>query len=68
MSLINQMLKDLDARHDADARARLHREVFWLPLAWAAPCAEAAAPDGRQAAQVSFAREGARILAIEAQT
>ena len=31
MSLINQMLKDLDARHDADARARLHREVRPLP-------------------------------------
>lgn len=33
MSLINQMLKDLDARHDADARARLHREVRPLPAA-----------------------------------
>ena len=31
MSLISQMLKDLDARHDADARARLHREVRPLP-------------------------------------
>lgn len=33
MSLINQMLKDLDARHEADARARLHREVRALPAA-----------------------------------
>lgn len=33
MSLINQMLKDLDARHDADARGRLHREVRPLPVA-----------------------------------
>lgn len=31
MSLINQMLKDLEARHDGDARARLHREVRSLP-------------------------------------
>ncbi len=33
MSLINQMLKDLDARHEADARGRLHREVRPLPAA-----------------------------------
>lgn len=33
MSLINQMLKDLDARHDAGTRARLHREVRPLPAA-----------------------------------
>ena len=31
MSLINQMLKDLDARHESDARGRLHREVRALP-------------------------------------
>lgn len=31
MSLINQMLKDLDARHEAGARGRLHREVRALP-------------------------------------
>lgn len=31
MSLINQMLKDLDARHESDARSRLHREVRALP-------------------------------------
>lgn len=33
MSLINQMLKDLDARHEGDARSRLHREVRALPAA-----------------------------------
>jgi MSHA biogenesis protein MshN len=33
MSLINQMLKDLDARHESDVRGRLHREVRALPLA-----------------------------------
>jgi MSHA biogenesis protein MshN len=31
MSLINQMLKDLDARHEGDTRGRLHREVRALP-------------------------------------
>lgn len=31
MSLINQMLKDLDARHEADSRGHLHREVRALP-------------------------------------
>lgn len=31
MSLINQMLKDLDARHEANARGRLHREIRALP-------------------------------------
>jgi MSHA biogenesis protein MshN len=31
MSLINQMLKDLDARHESDVRGRLHREVRALP-------------------------------------
>lgn len=31
MSLINQMLQDLEARHEGDARARLHREVRSLP-------------------------------------
>lgn len=31
MSLINQMLKDLDARHEGDVRSRLHREVRALP-------------------------------------
>lgn len=33
MSLINQMLKDLDARHESDVRSRLHREVRALPVA-----------------------------------
>ncbi|MFA7290762.1 MAG: tetratricopeptide repeat protein [Rhodocyclaceae bacterium] len=33
MSLINQMLKDLDARHESDVRGRLHREVRALPAA-----------------------------------
>ncbi len=33
MSLINQMLKDLDARHESDARGRLHREIRPLPAA-----------------------------------
>lgn len=33
MSLINQMLKDLDARHAADVRHDLHREVRTLPAA-----------------------------------
>lgn len=33
MSLINQMLKDLEARHEGDARSRLHREVRPLPVA-----------------------------------
>lgn len=33
MSLINQMLKDLDARHESEARGRLHREVRALPAA-----------------------------------
>ena len=33
MSLINQMLKDLDARHESDVRGRLHREVRALPSA-----------------------------------
>lgn len=37
MSLINQMLKDLDARHESDARSRLHREVRALPAARRAP-------------------------------
>lgn len=32
MSLINQMLKDLDARHEGDARAKLQREVRALPV------------------------------------
>lgn len=32
MSLINQMLKDLDARHEVDARGRLHREIRALPV------------------------------------
>lgn len=31
MSLINQMLQDLDARHEGDARAKLRREVRALP-------------------------------------
>ncbi|MDQ5942167.1 MAG: hypothetical protein QG572_980 [Pseudomonadota bacterium] len=31
MSLINQMLKDLDARHEVDSRGRLHREIRALP-------------------------------------
>jgi MSHA biogenesis protein MshN len=31
MSLINQMLKDLDARHESEVRGRLHREVRALP-------------------------------------
>lgn len=33
MSLINQMLKDLDARHAAELRVDLHREVRALPAA-----------------------------------
>ena len=33
MSLINQMLKDLDARHEGDVRAKLQREVRALPPA-----------------------------------
>lgn len=33
MSLINQMLKDLDARHEDDVRAKLQREVRALPVA-----------------------------------
>ncbi|HEX5802234.1 MAG TPA: tetratricopeptide repeat protein [Azospira sp.] len=33
MSLINQMLKDLDARHAAELRDDLHREVRALPAA-----------------------------------
>lgn len=33
MSLINQMLKDLDARHEAGVRGRLHREIRALPAA-----------------------------------
>lgn len=33
MSLINQMLKDLDARRETDSRSRLHREVRPLPAA-----------------------------------
>ncbi|MBI2306799.1 MAG: tetratricopeptide repeat protein [Rhodocyclales bacterium] len=33
MSLINQMLKDLDARHESEIRNKLHREVRPLPAA-----------------------------------
>lgn len=33
MSLINQMLKDLDERREESARGRLHREVRPLPAA-----------------------------------
>lgn len=33
MSLINQMLKDLDARHESEMRNQLHREVRPLPAA-----------------------------------
>lgn len=33
MSLINQMLKDLDARHEGEVRGKLHREVRPLPAA-----------------------------------
>lgn len=33
MSLINQMLKDLDARHESEVRNQLHREVRPLPAA-----------------------------------